>query len=327
MPDTDLPRLTNAELAAMFGDDLAALQRYRMLVALIREGRPAAEVARAFGVSRESLRRLRRAFANEDVAALRSRKRGGGHFARGSPLAHALRDELAADPGAPAAALWVRVEARLGGQGLSAPRSTFYRLLTRLRDEDPDEGDDESSRTADVILREALSGLLEDPPLALGRSQLAELILADERDPQQRGRRMAQALQTAIAQMQPAEEIEGDDPRWRHYRILAGEYLEGRDRADLELDLALSASTYSRAKREAVDRLRSMLPSVIDALPAPPPPTNPDLDALRDAALDLAALLTPSLLRRMTPEQRGAALDALAPVEQLIAALRQGDLG
>jgi transposase-like protein len=327
MPDTELPRLTNAELAAMFGDDLAALQRYRMLAALIREGRPAAEVARAFGVSRESLRRLRRAFAREDVAALRSRKRGGGHFARGSPLARALRDELAVDPGAPAAALWVRVEARLGAQGVSAPRSTFYRLLTRLRAEEAEGADDESGRTADIMLREALGGLLEDPPVALGRSQLAELILADERDPQQRGRRMAQALQAAIAQMQPAADTDGDDPRWRHYRILAGEYIEGLDRAELELDLALSASTYSRAKREAIERLRGLLPSVIDALPAPPPPTNPDLDALRDAALDLAALLSPSMLRRMTDEQRDAALEALAPAEQLIAALRQGELG
>jgi hypothetical protein len=59
MSDLELPRLNSTELVARFGDDESALRRYRMLVALIREGRPPGEVARTFGVSRESLRRLR----------------------------------------------------------------------------------------------------------------------------------------------------------------------------------------------------------------------------------------------------------------------------
>src|SRR6185503_4766448 len=129
MSELELPRLSSSELVARFGNDEAALRRYRMLVALLREGRPAGEVARTFGVSRESLRRLRQAFRREGLAALQSRKRGGGHFARGSPLIRAIKQELQFDPGVPATLLWRRVQARLRDEGQSAPRSTFYRLL------------------------------------------------------------------------------------------------------------------------------------------------------------------------------------------------------
>ena len=305
----------------MFGDDVAALQRYRMLVALIRERRPTAEVARAFGVSRESLRRLRRAFVQGDLAALRSRRRGGGHFARGSALAQMLRDALAQDPRVPGSVLWERIEAQLKTQGLAAPRSTFYRLLARLRDEESDEG---GGRTAANLLRDALSGLLEDPPLDLGRSQLAELILPEERDQFQRGRRMAAALSAAIEQLHPADELDPNDPRWRSYRILAGEYLDARERSELEAELALSTSTYSRAKREAIDQLRTILPSVIDATPTPQPLASVDLEALNDTIGDLLALMPSDDIRNLAVEQRKAALELLKPVEALIAALRRG---
>jgi transposase-like protein len=135
--DLELPRLTSADLAERFGNDEAALRRYRMLAALLREGRSPGEVARTFGVSRESLRRLREAFRRGGLAALKSRKRGGGHLVRGSPLARALRQELAAEPGLPANVLWKRVQARLRDEGIvDVPRSTFYRLLARLRDEE-----------------------------------------------------------------------------------------------------------------------------------------------------------------------------------------------
>src|SRR5438477_399770 len=120
--EPELPRLSGTELIRRFGGDEAALRRYRMLAALLREGRPAGEVARTFGVSRESLRRLRHAFQRDGLTALQSRKRGGGHFARGSPLVRAIRQELSADPGVAATTLWRRVQARLRDQGLDAPR-------------------------------------------------------------------------------------------------------------------------------------------------------------------------------------------------------------
>src|SRR5437867_4068927 len=171
--DHELPRLSSAELVARFGGDEVALRRYRMLAALLREGRPAGEVARTFGVSRESLRRLRLAFQREGLAALQTRKRGGGHFARGSPLVKTIRQELSADPGVPANVLWRRVQSRLRDQGFDAPRSTFYRLLARLRDE---ESAAAGERAPLSRLREALGALAENPPLAPGRSELATLL-------------------------------------------------------------------------------------------------------------------------------------------------------
>src|SRR5262245_41902624 len=289
--DIELPRLSGTELLARFGGDEAALRRYRMLAALLREGRPAGEVARTFGVSRESLRRLRHSFRREGLAGLRSRKRGGGHFARGSPLARAITQELQLDPGISAALLWQRVQARLLGEGHDVPRSTFYRLLAGLRDEDAGEV---SAGIPLRLLREALGALAEDPPLALGRSALAELLLPDEADPLRRGRRLQEALQTAIERLRPTEAGPVlDDPRWRHYLIIAGEYQTGEERAALITALALSSSTYSRAKREALERLVALAPVALSELPpaAPPvalitPPPEPEIFD-REAELDL----------------------------------------
>jgi hypothetical protein len=291
MPDIELPRLSGTELLVRFGGDEAALRRYRMLAALLREGRPAGEVARTFGVSRESLRRLRHAFRREGLAGLRSRKRGGGHFARGSPLARAISQELQLDPGVSAALLWQRVQARLLDEGHAAPRSTFYRLLAGLRDEDAGEV---PTGIPLRLLREALGALAEDPPLALGRSALAELLLPDEADPLRRGRRLQEALQAAIERLRPAEAGPVlDDPRWRHYLIIAGEYQAGEERASLIAALALSSSTYSRAKREALERLVALAPVALSELPpaTPPaalitPPPEPELFD-REAELDL----------------------------------------
>jgi hypothetical protein len=289
--DLELPRLSGTELLARFGGDEAALRRYRMLAALLREGRPAGEVARTFGVSRESLRRLRHTFRREGLAGLRSRKRGGGHFARGSPLARAITQELQLDPGVSAALLWQRVQARLLDEGHAAPRSTFYRLLAGLRDEDAAEV---SAGIPVRLLREALGALAEDPPLALGRSALAELILPDEADPLRRGRRLQEGLHAAIERLRPAEAGPVlDDPRWRHYLIIAGEYQTGEERAALIAALALSSSTYSRAKREALERLVALAPVALSELPpaAPPvalitPPPEPEVFD-REAELDL----------------------------------------
>ncbi len=270
--DIELPRLNGAELLARFGGDEAALRRYRMLAALLREGRPAGEVAQTFGISRESLRRLRHAFQSEGLAALHTRKRGGGHLARGSPLALAITQELRLDPGVSAAVLWQRVQVRLREEGLDAPRSTFYRLLAGLRDEDSTEA---STGIPIRPIREALGALPEDPPLALGRSALADLLLPDERDPLRRGRRLQDTLHAAIARLRPSEAGPVlDDPRWRHYLIIAGEYQTGEERATLASALALSSSTYSRAKREALERLVTLLPVVLSELPPTAPPAS-----------------------------------------------------
>lgn len=272
MLDLELPRLSSAELVARFGNDEAALRRYRMLVALVREGRPTGEVARTFSISRESLRRLCHAFRREGLAALQSRKRGGGHLAGDTPLAQAIRYELTRDPGLSATSLWRRVQARLRDEGLEAPRSTFYRLLARMRDE---ERGPAGARPQAGLLREALTALVENPPIALGRSGLAELLLPNERDLLRRGRWLQSALRAAIEQLRPSQAGPVlDGQRWRHYLIMAGEYEAGEDRAALQNTLALSASTYSRAKREALERLLALLPGVIGDLPPPAPPAD-----------------------------------------------------
>src|SRR6266508_6130398 len=154
MPDFELPRLSGADLVSSFGNDQAALRRYRILVALLREGRPAGEVARTFGVSRESIRRLRGVFEREGLAGLQSRKRGGGHVMRGSPLANAIQHELSVEPGIAAAALWRRVQARLREQGVAAPPSTFSRLRAQLRRDE-----DEATRAPVQLLRDALGDM------------------------------------------------------------------------------------------------------------------------------------------------------------------------
>ncbi|HEU5014782.1 MAG TPA: helix-turn-helix domain-containing protein [Roseiflexaceae bacterium] len=270
--DLDLPRLSSAELVARFGNDEAALRRYRMLVALVREGRPPGEVARSFGVSRESLRRLRHAVAEHGLVALQRRKRGGGHLVRRSPLAAALQDELLADPSASSAMLWRRVQAALHAQGVDAPRSTFYRLLAQLREEEVARA---GSQLSVDLLRDALGALAEDPPLALGKSDLALLLLPDVRDPLQRGRWMQRAIRGAIKRLRPSEAGPViDDLRWRHYLIIAGEYEVGEKRTALQSALALSASTYSRAKREAMARLLSLLPDTLSDMPPPEPPAS-----------------------------------------------------
>lgn len=270
--DLELPRLSSAELVARFGNDEAALRRYRMLVALVREGRAPGEVARSFGVSRESLRRLRHAVAEHGLAALQRRKRGGGHLVRSTPLAAALQDELQSDPAASSAMLWRRVQARLHAQGLHAPRSTFYRLLAQLREAG---GARVGSHLSVDLLRDALGALAEDPPLALGRSDLALLLLPDVRDPLQRGRWMQRAIRAAIKRLRPSEAGPViDDLRWRHYLIIAGEYEVGEKRPALQSALALSASTYSRAKREAMARLLALLPDVLSNMPPPEPPAS-----------------------------------------------------
>jgi transposase len=276
MPDREFPRLSSAELVSSFGGDQAALRRYRMLAALLREGRPPGEVARTFGVSRESLRRLRQSFERDGLAALHSQKRGGGHVARGSPLVAAIKQELESDPGVAAPLLWRRVQARLQAQGVDAPRSSFYRLLTQLRDEERAAA---AGQASIGLLRDALADLAEDPPLALGRGELAALLLPDRAEPQDfaallgRGRRLRDTLRMAIARLRPSEAGPVlDDSRWRHYLIIAGEYEAGEERSALQSALALSASTYSRAKREALERLLALLPATLGDLPPAEPP-------------------------------------------------------
>src|SRR4029079_8322185 len=53
---------------------------------------------------------------------------------------------------------------------------------------------------------------------------------------------------------------------WWPYLICTGEYETGQSRAEIQDDLALSARTYSRAKRQGLDRITAVLPRIIERM-------------------------------------------------------------
>jgi transposase/ATP:corrinoid adenosyltransferase len=273
-PAIELPRLSSAELERLFEGDARAQTRYRMLSALLHEGRAPGEVARTFGVSRETLRRLRGALAEQGLDALRQRTGGGGHRARHSPLIQVLEEVLREQSGAGTAQLVRLVRARLQTEGQAAPRSTIYRLLRAYAEAPAGPlSPDESSDDAHDLLRAALLLLPEEPPIALGQSRLAARLVPFESDPLRRGLRLQEALRRAIELLRP-DDTTGPrlDAAWRAYLIVAGEYITGEDRISLQDSLALSASTYSRAKRAALTRILATLPLILSAAPPPDPP-------------------------------------------------------
>jgi hypothetical protein len=138
--------------------------------------------------------------------------------------------------------------------------------LARLRadEEDQDEDDDEDApNSLRALVRAALPLLAEDPPLTLGASQLAQQLLpgADEALP--RGVLLQQAIREALDHLRPPGVISAIDRSWWPYLICTGEYEAGQRRAELQDDLALSASTYSRAKRQGIDAITALLPQLI----------------------------------------------------------------
>src|SRR3712207_6415684 len=130
-----LPVLTDAELRALFRDDERAIWRYRLLSALLHEGRSSREVAEQWATTPETVRHLRSAFLQTGhLDVLRSKRRGAaGHLQKQSSLAQAIARELTRDPEASGGQIWRNVQAQLAGTGIEAPRRTVYRLIERLR--------------------------------------------------------------------------------------------------------------------------------------------------------------------------------------------------
>lgn len=123
-------------------------------------------------------------------------------------------------------------------------------------------------------IRLALRILPEEPPLALGRSLLARELLGSHDDVLQRGMLLKQVLLRAIEQLQPSHIADATDRRWWPYQICVAEYLQGQSRHDTQVRLAVSASTYSRAKRDAFDRLTALLPRLLRSGAASSDPDN-----------------------------------------------------
>src|SRR6266540_3396613 len=90
--------------------------------------------------------------------------------------------------------------------------------------------------------------------------------LRAELDQLPRGLLLQEAIRTALDQLRPAGSISTLDRSWWPYLICTGEYETGQSRADLQDDLALSASTYSRAKRLGIDRIAATLPQIIERI-------------------------------------------------------------
>jgi tetratricopeptide (TPR) repeat protein/transposase len=261
-----LPILNEAELNAIFRNDERAIWRYNILAALLLDGQSTRDVAQSFGTTVETVRTLRTSFlATGHLDTLRSKRRGAaGHLSRQTPLAQAVARELTADPTASGGAIWRRVQERLGDRGVQVPRRSVYRIIERLRPttaepEQPAPTNDLWAPALVPALRTALPLLRLEPPLDLGRSELAGQLFAQEPDPLVRGENLRQLIQRSLEQMRPTPDIDPQDPAYRPYQVLVGEALRGLSRDELQRELAIATATYTRAKRQGLDQLAELL--------------------------------------------------------------------
>src|SRR5215212_9762789 len=146
------------------------------------------------------------------------------------------------------------------------------------------------------LVRSALMHLLEDPPVSLGSSHLAVGLL-----PQlagiERGQLLQRALLSAIEGVRPAQETTLDNRRSWPYLICRAEYVDGQCRREVERRMALSTSSYTRAKRQALGRITAVLPLIVVQL------TDASLGATNWSALvaqlrhlvEIASVSTPHL--------------------------------
>lgn len=280
-----LPVLTDSDLRAIFRTDERAIWRYHVLAALLLEGQSAREAASRFGATVETVRNLRTTFlATGHLDALRSKRRGAaGHLSRQTPLAQAVARELAADPAANGGTIWRRVQLRLSGRGIKVPRRSVYRLIERLRPasfepELPESANDLWAPALVPAIRTALPLLRLEPPIDLGRSDLANQLLSHESDPLARGTHLRTLIQRALDELRPPAEVDPQDPAARPYQVLVGEALRGLTRDELQRELAIATATYTRAKRQGLDQLAEFLvqnlqqPQVMPRTSAPPAP-------------------------------------------------------
>jgi hypothetical protein len=112
------------------------------------------------------------------------------------------------------------------------------------------------------LVRSALPLLREEPPLTLGRSQLAVCLLP-QLPALYRGQLLQRALLLSIERLRPSQEITRDDPCAWPYLLYRAEYVDGHGRREIEGRLAISTSTYTRVKRQALGRIAALLPLLI----------------------------------------------------------------
>jgi hypothetical protein len=183
-----------------------------------------------------------------------------------TPAEQALIAALEAEPQAGGDRLWRLAQDMMGDAGAALSRRTAYRILARLRSDEESQGDDEEEDAPNslrALVRAALPLLAEDPPLTLGATQLAQQLLPGVDEALRRGILLQQAIREALDRLRPPGEVSAIDRSWWPYLICTGEYETGQRRAELQDDLALSASTYSRAKRQGLDTITALLPQLI----------------------------------------------------------------
>ncbi|HEU5086676.1 MAG TPA: helix-turn-helix domain-containing protein, partial [Roseiflexaceae bacterium] len=265
---TTFPILRDDEVQAFFGSDTAAIRRYQVLRAIHTTHATQREVARAFAISERTLRTIVRNFARHgSLDSLRSQRRALPKRAdtQRNLLENVLQQALAEQPGAGGDRLWRRACQLLDADGPTLSRRTAYRILSEIR---ADRQNDTERMIA--LVRSALPMLLEDPPLALGTSPLAQHLLWGHSDSLRRGTLLQHALRQALARLRPAGPISSLERSWWPYLICSGEYEAGQARAELQEQLALSVSTYTRAKRHGLERISALVPSLLEHLLALP---------------------------------------------------------
>jgi transposase len=260
---TTLPILTDTDLAELFGDDLDGIRRYRLLHAVLVTGMTQREAAEENEISERTVRNVLRSYAEGGLEALRSRRVSG--LREATPAEQALVSALEAEPQAGGDRLWRLAQEKLGQEGAALSRRTAYRILARLRadEDDQDEDEDDAPNSLRALVRAALPLLAEDPPLTLGATALAQQLLPGADEVLPRGILLQQALREALDRLRPPGEVSAIDRSWWPYLICTGEYEAGQRRAELQDNLALSASTYSRAKRQGLDAITALLPQLI----------------------------------------------------------------
>ena len=152
------------------------------------------------------------------------------------------------------------------------------------------------------LVRSALIHVLEDPPLSLGRSQLA-VCLFPQLAELPRGQLLQRVLLSAIERLRPAQETTLDNQRSWPYLICRAEYLDGLCRREAERHLAMSTSSYTRAKRQALGRIAAVLPLIVVQL------TDATLGATNWSALVAQLRLLVEIASVYTPAPTAAQAD------------------
>jgi len=111
-------------------------------------------------------------------------------------------------------------------------------------------------------IRAALALLIDDPPLALGRSKLAIELFPRELSAGKRGARLKQRLLEAIECLRLPGPIDPTNRRWWPYLMFVGEYLDGCSRQQVRVRLAIAESTYTHVKQHG---LQTIIPIVFRA--------------------------------------------------------------